>query len=347
MLPKSQQGSVETFKMKKGCLLSITAIVGLHVVGAVVFLIIKPSADPVGDTSPTQEAISSREGSLAASAPPATTESDVSPTDPPEVVQDSPPSGPARDQNKESTVPRTKTIYDERKWTSADGKKSFVGKLHRFEKGGVTIAKDWDLVTLSYAQMSPSDREFLGQDITIETVDGTRHENGSITRITPESISFMKDSGPVSIAMENLPKKLRERLGYDPATVLEIRQQEREKKLTAIESLNGSWSLVDAMSGGIRGKDRAPSHRNWTISGDLIILNGDRNLWIVHGAESNPQRMSIINRRGRDEISVCSCLYKSEGDELIVCLKAGEVPPIAFTASENDFNFLLKFKKDW
>jgi hypothetical protein len=108
------------------------------------------------------------------------------------------------------------TIFDPRTWTSADGQRTFFGKLMKLENGNVTVEKDGETITFAIAKLSPSDREFLGQGVSISTLDGKTYENGSVARISADSILFNKDSGPVTITMENLPEAMRQRFGYDP-----------------------------------------------------------------------------------------------------------------------------------
>lgn len=125
------------------------------------------------------------------------------------------------------------TIFDPRTWTSADGQRTFFGKLTKLENGNVTVEKDGEPITFAIAKLSPADREFLGQGVSITTLDGTTHENGSVARISADSILFKKDSGPVTIAMENLPETLRQRFGYDPEIAAELKRA-KEKQLAVM-----------------------------------------------------------------------------------------------------------------
>lgn len=122
------------------------------------------------------------------------------------------------------------TVFDERTWTSADGSSSFVGTLTKLDSGKVTIEKEGESLTFSVEKLSPADLEFIGQAITITTMDGKTHENVSVSRISPDSIMFTKPSGVVTIPMENLPEDLRTRFGFDPekAEMARISQAKRQ-----------------------------------------------------------------------------------------------------------------------
>ena len=115
----------------------------------------------------------------------------------------------------QGTQSTAKTIFDERTWTSADGSSSFVGILTKLDSGKVTIEKDGEPLTFSVEKLSPADREFLGQRITITTLDGVEHTDVSISRIGPDSVSIRKPNGIATIAMVNLPEALAARLGFD------------------------------------------------------------------------------------------------------------------------------------
>lgn len=125
------------------------------------------------------------------------------------------------------------TIFDARTWTSADGQRTFFGKLTKLEDGNVTVEKEGEPITFAIAKLSPADREFLGQAVSITTLDGTTHEKGSVARISADSILFKKESGPVQIAMENLPEEMRQRFGYDPEIAAELKKA-KEKQLAVM-----------------------------------------------------------------------------------------------------------------
>jgi len=125
------------------------------------------------------------------------------------------------------------TIFDARTWTSADGQRTFFGTLTKLGDGELTVEKDGEPITFAIEKLSPADREFLGQGVSITTLDGTTHENGSVARISAESILFKKDSGPVQIAMENLPEEIRRRFGYDPEIAAKMKEA-REKQAVAL-----------------------------------------------------------------------------------------------------------------
>lgn len=124
------------------------------------------------------------------------------------------------------------TIFDPRTWTSADGQRSFVGKLRELEDGELTLMKDGEPLTFATAKLSAADREFLGQGITITSLDGKVHENGSVARVSADSILFKKASGPVTIAMANLPEELRQRFGYGKRIAAEKRKSKEAEIAT-------------------------------------------------------------------------------------------------------------------
>lgn len=109
------------------------------------------------------------------------------------------------------------TIFDSRTWTSADGQQTFVGAFTNFQNGKVTIVKDEEPLTFSAEILSQADREFLGQGVTFTTEDGKSYENVSASKISASAVTFMSSSGMATIPMEQLPKDMRARFGYDPA----------------------------------------------------------------------------------------------------------------------------------
>jgi uncharacterized protein (TIGR03067 family) len=256
------------------------------------------------------------------------------------------PSAAAPDAPQMAPEKITKTIYDEREWTSADGVRSFAGALRTIGDGEVTIEREDGPITFAVGMLSAADKEFIGQGISITTSDGRRHEGGSIVEIVEDSILFKMESGPVRLEMANLPKELRERLGCDTALAEANRKAAETNALSESETLNGLWILEDAKSGGISGVDRSPSNQSWEIQGERITINTNRTLWLRHDTTANPRRLFIEYRRGGNVVPVYACIYRMEGDRLIVCFDAGDSPPSEFRAEEADFTFLLKFQRD-
>jgi len=134
----------------------------------------------------------------------------------------------------ESLKPKAQTIFEPRQWTSADGQRTFLGKLIKMSDGQVTVEKDGDEITFPMEKLSEADRRFLGQGVTITTSDGIIHENGSVTGITAEIIEFKKSSGLITIPMENLPENLRHHFAYDPKIAAELREA-KERQLAAMK----------------------------------------------------------------------------------------------------------------
>lgn len=134
---------------------------------------------------------------------------------------------------EEKKVPYAPTIFDSRTWTSADGQRTFVGKLTKMGDGQLTVEKDGEEITFPMEKLSDADRRFLGQGVTITTVDGVTHENGSVIRISADAILFKKESGPVSISMESLPESLRQHFAYDPEIAAELHKA-KERQLAII-----------------------------------------------------------------------------------------------------------------
>lgn len=131
--------------------------------------------------------------------------------------------------------PKAPTVFESRLWTSADGQRTFVGKLTELGDGNVTVEKDGEPMTFPIATLSEADRRFLGQGVTIATVDGKTHENGSVVQISPDAILFKMPSGPVSIPMENLPERMRQHFAYDPTKAAEARKA-REPQARSVET---------------------------------------------------------------------------------------------------------------
>lgn len=109
------------------------------------------------------------------------------------------------------------TIFDFRTWTSADGLKTFNGRLTKIGDRQVTVEKDGIEVTFLIVKLADADKRFLGQGVTITTVDGAIHEKGSVTEILADSIMFKTASGVASIPVENLPETMRRHFGYNPS----------------------------------------------------------------------------------------------------------------------------------
>jgi len=153
------------------------------------------------------------------------------------------------------------TIFDPRTWTSADGQRTFFGTFTKLGDGELTVEIDGEPITFAIAKLSPADREFLGQGVSITTLDGTAHENGSVVRITADSILFKKDSGLVQIAMENLPEKMRQRFGYDQRIAAEIKMAEERQLAADKESETKLTNL--------KHKPKSPSSTQWYKGGSL------------------------------------------------------------------------------
>jgi hypothetical protein len=88
-------------------------------------------------------------------------------------------------------------------------------------------------MTFPIATLSEADRRFLGQGITITTENGVKHESGSVTQISEESILFKTVFGVFSIPMESLPENLRQRFAYDPSKAAEARKDGEPKARSA------------------------------------------------------------------------------------------------------------------
>lgn len=139
------------------------------------------------------------------------------------------------------------TIFDQRTWTSADGQRTFVGKLTTIGEGQVTVERDGEDITFPIATLSEADRRFLGQGVTIATVDGKTHENGSVMQITAEVIFFKTPLGLVRIPMENLPEKMRQHFAYDPKKAAEA-QRARDQQAATMRSSEVSQPATGSTS---------------------------------------------------------------------------------------------------
>jgi len=153
---------------------------------------------------------------------------------------------------KFAVLSNAQTIYDERKWTSADGTSSFVGTLKSIQSGQVTIEKDGSPLTFSVERLSQSDREFLGQGITFTTSAGKTFENASVSKVTPSSITLMMPSGIATMEMEQLPEEMRTRFGYDPEAAAKEKdaiakaQAARQAKLAAMQEAQAGEAALKA-----------------------------------------------------------------------------------------------------
>lgn len=139
--------------------------------------------------------------------------------------------------------PKAPTVFESRLWTSADGQRTFVGKLTELGDGNVTVEKDGEPMTFPIAKLSEADRRFLGQGVTITTGNGVKHENGSVTQISEDSILFKTVFGVFSIPMESLPENLRQHFAYDPSKAAAARKA-RELQAAATQITKKTFPLA-------------------------------------------------------------------------------------------------------
>lgn len=219
--------------MKKGCLFAVIGAVALFVLLLVIGIVANLSNPETLPVAEEQSEPEPKSEPLNQTKEPEAKEPMASEVLPPGSVAETS-SEPERVKPAvEEAEPEAATIFDPRTWTSADGERTFYGTLTKLGDGELTVEKDGEPITFAIEKLSPADREFLGQGVSITTLDGTTHESGSVSRISAESILFKKDSGPVQIAMENLPEEMRDRFGYDAEIAAKLKEA-REKQAAAL-----------------------------------------------------------------------------------------------------------------
>jgi len=107
--------------------------------------------------------------------------------------------------------------------------------------------------------------------------------------------------------------------------------------------LVGQWTCISEVSGGEPVKPGY--HKSWTVTDDRLPINGDRKLWYSVDASATPTRLEVYNRVGDRKVVVYSCIFKFDGDKLIICFNPGDDPPKDFRADRSNTSFLLTFTK--
>lgn len=228
--------------MKKGCLIAVVAVIGffvlLTILGVVASLFVPEQERIVEAKKPESKSKSEKQTKPTPKRDePEPIAASKTPTpQTPKGNEPKPKIAPAQENQPTAKpeTPKAPTIFDQRQWTSADGLRTFVGKLTKMDDGQVTVEKDGEEITFLIVKLSEADKRFLGQGVTITTVDGTVHENGSVTQISADSILFKKAAGPISIPMESLPETLRHHFAYDPKIADELRKA-KERQLVAMK----------------------------------------------------------------------------------------------------------------
>jgi hypothetical protein len=225
--------------MKKGCLIAVVAVVGFFVLMTILGIVTAMFTSESGKIAEPKEPKSKSESEGQPKPMPKRDEpKPIAESETPTPKSKKPKSKVSAAQEvKPSAKPETPavpTIFDQRQWTSADGLRTFVGKLTKMDDGQVTVEKDGEEITFLIAKLSDADKRFLGQGVTITTVDGTVHENGSVTHISADSILFKKASGSIPLPMESLPENLRNHFAYDPKIAEEL-WKARERQFVAMK----------------------------------------------------------------------------------------------------------------
>lgn len=223
--------------MKKGCLIAVVAVIGFFVlltILGVVGAMFVPESGGIAEPKKPESKSESEGLPMPKRDEPKPIAESKTPT--PKSKEPKPRVASTQEvqPTAEPETPKAPTIFDQRQWTSADGLRTFFGKLTRMEDGLVTVEKDGEEITFLIVKLSDADQRFLGQGVTITTVDGTIHENGSVTQISADLILFKKASGPISIPMESLPENLRHHFAYDPKIAEELRKA-KERQLVAMK----------------------------------------------------------------------------------------------------------------
>jgi uncharacterized protein (TIGR03067 family) len=182
------------------------------------------------------------------------------------------------------------------------------------------------------------------------TLGDTVFANATVTAIDEFGISVKHEGGLAKVKWGEVPKEVQDKWGFDPLALAQLEEQQRrqadaQSAAEEPDALQGSWILVDAMSDGKRGNNQAPSHQSWEIRGDRITLNGSRDLYIRFEKGASPKQLFIENRIAGKVYPIYACIYRMDGDHLIVCFDAGETPPTTFSANKDEFQFLLKLRR--
>jgi uncharacterized protein (TIGR03067 family) len=95
------------------------------------------------------------------------------------------------------------------------------------------------------------------------------------------------------------------------------------------QRLAGEWTCI---SDSMNGKPTTTHyHRSWTFVADRVTINGDRRLWYRLDERASPKRLHIYNRvASAREFHIYACIYRLEGNNLIVRCKVGDRPPDDF-----------------
>jgi hypothetical protein len=223
--------------MKKGCLLAIVGVVGffvvLTIIGVVASLFVPDSVEITEAEKPEPKTELEKPKKLKPKVSEPKQSQNAASTAQPTALKEEPKKEQPKKEEATTEEAKAPTIFEQRQWTSSDGQRTFLGKLTKMSDGQVTVEKDGSEITFSTAKLSEADRRFLGQGVTITTIDGTTHENGSVTGISADSITFKKTSGPISLPMESLPESLRHHFAYDPKIAAELRKA-KERQLSAM-----------------------------------------------------------------------------------------------------------------
>jgi hypothetical protein len=139
------------------------------------------------------------------------------------------------------------SVYDEVRLNSSRASEKELGQISvpkvaaLREKAADASADVWSAKELALARPSTSDR------ITFTTRSGTVFSNAEVVRVV-DGVSLMYREGPLSmgtVRLEDLPKDLQQKYGYDPAKTAAADEAAKAQK---VHDLQAQAQLVDAAS---------------------------------------------------------------------------------------------------
>lgn len=83
-----------------------------------------------------------------------------------------------------------------------------------------------------------------GDTLSVTTLDGTKYENVTLSRIEPDGLVLMTDSGITKVPFEKLSPELQKSYGYDPEKAAAFQAKQKEMKAKAAQNFQVAQAKV-------------------------------------------------------------------------------------------------------